>query len=366
MHVLVCLPPARISHELELLRAMPDARLTVVSDGCQTDAGPGAREDDLVVLPARRVPVVGGPQGWTAAPAWLRGLGRIEPDPVDAVVSLELFSFSSAQARGLARRLGVPHVVTVFETLASNPLYRLPPWRSIARRVAASATCFVCFTELAAHHAVALGCPPSRCKVVRPGVDTTCFHPPSGDRPSPPLVLFVGMLRADRGADKGVAEVVEACRRLAPLVDGVRLRLVGEGPLAGSLSAAVDDGTFPFLELAGKRPRSEVAAMMRYASVVVLASRRTTKWEEQFAFVLAEAMASGLPVVATRCGAIPEVVPDWNPLVVPGDVDGLVAGLRIALSPQGEELGRRNRAHALEHLDLATQGRAMAQALSSL
>lgn len=365
MHLLVCLPPARTSHELDLLRAVPDAQLTVVSDGSRRAASATAVED-RITLPARRLPLVGGAEGWTAAPAWLDGMRRIQPGPVDAVVSLELFSFTSAQAAGLARRLGVPHAVTVFETLASNPLYRLPPWRSIARRVAASATRFVCFTQRAADHAVALGCPSVRCRVVHPGVDTTLFHPSAGSRPSQPTVLFVGMLRADRGADKGVADVVEAARRLAGEVDGLRLRLVGDGPLVSGLSVAAADGTLPFMEVAGRRSRDEVAGMMRAASVVVLASRRTVKWEEQFGFVLAEAMASGLPVVATRCGAIPEVVPGWNPLVAPGDVGGLVEGLRDALGPAGDEGGARNRAHAVEHLDLATQGRALARALSDL
>ncbi len=129
--------------------------------------------------------------------------------------------------------------------------------------------------------------------------------------PTRPSVLFVGMLRSDRGADKGVAETVAACRRLAGEVDGLRLVMVGEGPLRDGLAAQA--AALPFLCVTGYRPRREVAALMRDARVLVLASRPTAKWEEQFGYVLVEAMASGLPVVATRSGSIPEVVPEWNP-----------------------------------------------------
>jgi starch synthase len=354
MDVLLCLPPARTSHELDLFRAMPGTRLRVASAGDGTGAG------DLA-LPVRRVPLVGGAEGWTAAPAWLRGLRYLDPGRVDVVASLELLSFGSWQAGDLARRLGVPHAVTVFENMAANPLYRLPPWRQITRRVVASADLFLCFSQLARVHAIDLGCPQHRCVVVHPGVDTETFRPRPGGRPPQPIVLFVGMLRADRGADKGVAQIVEACRRLAREVEGLRLVLVGDGHLRAALSAQA--ARLDFLEVVAPRPRHEIPALMAEARVLVLASRRTFKWQEQFGFVLVEAMASGLPVVATRSGAIPEVVPGWNPLAGEGDVDGLAEGIRRALGPEGDDWGRRNRGHAQERFELRRQGQLLAEAL---
>ncbi len=337
---------------------MPDVELMVASDRTQPTA------DHNLVLRARRLPIVGGREGWTAAPAWLAGLARVNPGPVDVVVSLELFSFGSAQAASLARRLGVPHVVTVFETLAGNPLYRVPPWRGITRRVVASADRFVCFSRRAADHAAVLGCPANRCVVVHPGVDVDSFRPRPGGRADSPSVLFVGMLRSDRGADKGVAETVAACRRLAGEVDGLRLVMVGEGPLRDGLAAQA--AALPFLCVTGYRPRREVAALMRDARVLVLASRPTAKWEEQFGYVLVEAMASGLPVVATRSGSIPEVVPEWNPLVPEGDVEALAEGIRSALGDAGDEWGRRNRAHVVERLNLDRQGVVLKDALTEV
>ena len=52
--------------------------------------------------------------------------------------------------------------VTVFENLADNPIYRLPPWGLIARHTSRHADGFICFTEGARQHAIERGCPPPR------------------------------------------------------------------------------------------------------------------------------------------------------------------------------------------------------------
>jgi len=73
--------------------------------------------------------------------------------------------------------------------------------------------------------------------------------------------------------------------------------------------------------------------MMREARVLMLASKRAWKNEEQFGYALVEAMASGLPIVCTLSGAIPEVVPAWNCFADEGDIAGLARGLHAALGP---------------------------------
>jgi glycosyltransferase involved in cell wall biosynthesis len=346
--------PATVAHEVELLGAVPGVRLSIATDGGDWEA------DDVHVLPRVGVPVLGRPSGGTASVSWLRGLRRVAHD-VDAVVSLELFAARSVQAGALARRLGVPHVVVLFENLADNPLYRLPPWSRFARRTIAHADLFVCLTETAREHAVALGCPPDRCVVVHPGVDTRLFRPADGGRAAEPRVVFVGQLRADRGADKGLETVVAACDALLPEVPGLELTVIGDGPLRPWLEARA--ASSPFIRVLGPRTPAEVALELRRSRVFALASRRTAKWAEQFGFVLAEAMASGLPIVATRSGAIPEVVGPGNPLVAEGDVAAFARGVRDALGDAGDEWGRRNRQRALDEFDLRTQAVRLGAAL---
>ncbi|HEX9993985.1 MAG TPA: glycosyltransferase [Acidimicrobiales bacterium] len=357
MRAVLCLPPARTSNEYDLVRAMPATDLTVVADG---ERAPG---DRTVVLPVRRLPLLGGHEGWTAAVAWLRGLSSLDGRPADVVVSLEAFSFGTAQAARLARRLRAPHAVLVFETLTTMPLYRVPPWRPILRRTLRRADCFVGFSQKAVDHLVAMGAPAERCAVVHPGVDTDRFRPAPVLEPGPE-VLFVGMLRANWGADKGVHDLVAAAERLAPEVDGFRLTMVGDGHLRPALEARA--ATAPWLRVAGRRPRAEIPDVLRAGRVLVLPSKTTPKWEEQFGFVLVEAMACGLPVVATRSGVIPEVVPPWNPLVPEGDPAALAEGIRAALGPDGEAWGRRNREHVLERFDLTQQAKHLRDVLGDL
>jgi glycosyltransferase involved in cell wall biosynthesis len=60
---------------------------------------------------------------------------------------------------------------------------------------------------------------------------------------------------------------------------------------------------------------------------MVLASLANKGWEEQFGMVLAEALAAGVPIVASSSGAIPEVVGDSARLFVPGDWLDIARGI---------------------------------------
>ncbi len=171
------------------------------------------------------------------------------------------------------------------------------------------------------------------------------------------------MLRANRGADKGVRELIGAADRLDAEGVELHLRIVGDGHLRPELDEQAK--TRPFLEILGRVPRAEIPELMRSSRVLVLPSKRTWKWEEQFGFVLAEAMASGLPVAGTTCGSIPEIVAPWNPLVAEGDAAALADGIRLALGPAGEDWGRRNRVWAEDHFELATQAGRLRAALDA-
>ncbi len=358
MRILLIEPPARTSNEYDVWSQIPGSHLTVLSDR----EGWGADRD--IAVPVRRLPFLGRQEAWTAALAWLRGLGKVDFGAVDLVVSLELFSVGSLQAQRLAKRLDVPHIVWIAETMPDNPIYRLPPYSSITRRIIRGADGFICCTARARDAALSLGCEVHRTRVVHFGLDTKDFHPAATGRASAPVVLFVGMLRSNSGADKGVMDVVDACRRVAQEIDGLRLVLVGDGHLRSELEEL--STSEDFLEVRGQMDRSEIPGVMREARVLTLASRRTRKWEEQFGFVLVEAMATGLPVVATRSGAIPEVVAPGNSLCEVGDVAGLAEGIRCALGPAGDRIGSSNRDFCVQRYDATSQGMLLSETIVDL
>lgn len=358
MRVLLVLPPAEISREVEFFEAVPDTHLTVVSDR----SGWGA--DDEIVLPVRRLPVAGAERASVAAIAWYSHLDRAEVR-ADVVISLELCSVGSRQASKIAHRVGGAHGVTMFENLSENLVYRLPPWRRMTSVTARSADGFIGFTKMSGDHAVDRGVPRDRLSVVSPGVDLKMWSPRSGGRATANTVAFVGRLQRDVGADKGVEQIVDACALLTGSIPDLKLLLIGDGPLRSRLERLSE--TTSFIEVAGPLHRSEVARRLREeARVFTIASNETAKWAEQFGFALVEAMATGLPIVATQSGAIPEVVPHWNPLVAERDVVGLASGLRRALGPEGDAWATQNRSFAEANYDLTRQGVRLRHALEAI
>jgi glycosyltransferase involved in cell wall biosynthesis len=340
---LIVLAAAKISEpRLAYYLRMPNARVLLVGDDARSSV------PDLYRFKAWRVPYLGAPERWTAALSWFRGLRTFDPGPVDCVLSFELFSTGSLQAKALAKRFGVPHVVTIAEVLTES-FFTYPPWRNVSRIISRSADAFLCSVGLARSHAIDSGCAPAKCEVINPGVDLERFFPRADGRQEEPVLLYVGELRPD----KGIRDVIAACERALTDVPDLRLVIVGDGPLRAEVEA--EARRVRFIELRGKIPRDEVPELYREARTFVLAPAPRRFWAEQFGFASVEAMASGLPVVITDCGAVRDVIPAWNPICPPNDVEALAAGIVAAMGDEGDEWGRLNRSQAEECYDLRLQ-----------
>jgi glycosyltransferase involved in cell wall biosynthesis len=113
-------------------------------------------------------------------------------------------------------------------------------------------------------------------------------------------------------AEKGVEVAVQACAQA-----GLPLVVAGDGPRAAALRAA---GGARFL---GRVSARELADLRARAALALVPSRAA----ETFGLAAAEAMAQGIPVVATAVGALPELVGD-DAVVALGDADALAAAAR--------------------------------------
>jgi glycosyltransferase involved in cell wall biosynthesis len=130
------------------------------------------------------------------------------------------------------------------------------------------------------------------------------------------------LVAARLAPEKGVELAVQACARA-----GLELVVAGDGPRADALRAA---GGARFV---GRVSARELADLRARAAVAIVPSRSA----ETFGLAAAEAMADGVPVVATAVGALPELV-GADGCVAPGDADALAAAARARFGD--EEAGR--------------------------
>jgi glycosyltransferase involved in cell wall biosynthesis len=142
----------------------------------------------------------------------------------------------------------------------------------------------------------------------------------------PYTALFVGRLVAR----KGVSTLIEALALLPHALDA-RVTVVGDGPERAALATlARERGLGARVTFRGRVPDAELRAAYRSADVLVLPSVVDTRGDtEGLGVVLLEAMAFGVPVVASRLGGITDIVTDGvtGRLVPPGDAAALAAAL---------------------------------------
>jgi colanic acid/amylovoran biosynthesis glycosyltransferase len=270
-------------------------------------------------------------------------VGHFRRQRIDAV--LAEFGPTGVAVMGACRRLGLPLVVHFHGYDASD--------RRVLERYAAGYSAL--FREAAALVAVShemrrrltgMGAPPARVHYNPCGVDCEQF---AGSEParSPPLILAAARLVEKKAPQLTLAAFAEALRQHPE----ARLRMIGDGPLLGEcrrLSARLSiNHAVTFL---GRQPHHVVAEEMRRARLFAQHSVEAASGAaEGTPVAVLEAGATGLPVVSTRHGGIPDVVADGETglLVEERDVAGMARQmLRLLRDPaRAAELGAAARRH---------------------
>jgi len=146
---------------------------------------------------------------------------------------------------------------------------------------------------------------------------------------------------------KGIEYVLKALAKLKEKGGQFRYQIAGDGPLRGTLEALAKElGLGNAAEFMGAISREEALALYEQAHIFVLASIPTEAGEEENQpVVLAEAQATGLPVIATRIGGVPESIREGETgLLVPPRDPNALAEASLWLSKHPERWGEMGRA----------------------
>ncbi|MBL8134519.1 MAG: glycosyltransferase family 1 protein [Anaerolineae bacterium] len=247
----------------------------------------------------------------------------------------------------MARRLGIPVLASFHLDLARLVHhYRLgfmEPLTDLATRVVFNAAdASLAPSRMIQHYMQRIGV--RNVGLWGRGVDAERFNPRhrsaemrhrmTGGHPDDTLLLYVGRISGEKQIDH--------LRPVLDAVPGTRLAIIGDGPARAEMESRFAGTPTTFMGYMTGEPLSQAYAS---ADVFVFPSAMET-----FGLVVVEAMAAGLPVVASRVGGIPDVVRigETGYTFDVGDIEGLIAGVRAAAASRERiaAMGRAARAFA--------------------
>ncbi len=224
----------------------------------------------------------------------LQIISELRRDPPDVIQSQHFYTnlYAVAAARVLSRReIGALRSDTLSEvqsqSLTGGPSLRAP------RKIAAN-------SRAAIQNAITLGIPAERLHLLPNVVDSELFYPSSNKAGRAVKLLAAGRLSAEKRFERFISLVSRVRERSPAEVTGI---IVGDGPEQGRLRRLASEiGLGPdAIEFKGEV--TEIDQVYRDSDILIL----TSEFEGTPNVVL-EAMSSGLPVVATRVGGVPEII----------------------------------------------------------
>ena len=302
---------------------------------------------------------------WTKA-QWRRLVFQTVADLVEtkslSLVHANSGHVSSWSAIQAARQYGIPSVVTYSGTEVHTVLANRQKGWKLCRDSFRSADLNIMVSHSLERTLKAFAQPQGRCEVLRRGVDLKTFFPSKVENIRRPVVLFVGRITEAKGAfdlRKAWIQVVTRCTN-------AELWLVGPDFTNGGFVREMQSSEHAdSIKILGPLPLYKVADLMRQAQVLCLPSHG-----EGTPNCVMEAMASGLPVVATAVGGIPDIVESGRTglLVQQGDVHALAEALLSLLhdSDRRARMGEAAYGFACEQLDARKSAERLAELYSEL
>jgi len=323
------LTPALRQRERALTRRYPDVDLVVITPERwrEAEVDVEATTDDLFPVKTARTYLSKHIQLFAYDPRpIMAALREHKPDLVD--VSHEPYSVACAETLALCNWFA-PQVPLVMHT-NQNIFHNYPPpfnWfeRRALKRIAAAYACSETVREVLRAKGFRKPAP-----VITYGVDTEAFRPRAAVKNVSDRALtigFVGRMLPGKGLNvlaEALAKLSSQPWQLLAVGDGSeRLEFEQRLAAAGLLNRAQFTGAIRF---------DLVPEYFKNLDVLVIPTQTTKRIREQFGRVIVEAMASGIPVIGSTCGAIPEVIGDAGLVFPEGDAEALAGALQRLLS----------------------------------
>lgn len=285
---------------------------------------------------------------------------RAELRGFDAVYTQDI-SRSLYTLASLKQALGFKIMLRWWEVLPYKRLFSAKD-KYIGAHALSKVDIFVPATLMARDALLLEGVEEERIHHIYPGVDTAVFTPPVASGRSLKEALGipggkVAMLFAGRlVSHKGIYVLLWAALRLkaAGLLDRAVFVIAGGGKKEELQRMAAEMGVASAFHFAGHVPYSRMPELYGACDLFCLPSTMKENIQEQFGYVLIEAMACGRPIVASKVGAIAEVVGDAGLLVTPGDFNDLADALGKLITNETlrAELGQKSRIRCKELFDI--------------
>jgi glycosyltransferase involved in cell wall biosynthesis len=330
----------RFRRKWDEVATLPDVELTLLVPASWPEGGARVlyrpQGDPGYTVVSRRA-AFSGVHALHFYPFLVKDLARARPDILH--IEEEPWNLGTAQAACLARAVGARVIFFTWENVWRRypfplPLFLRAVLRLADRAIAGNQDARALLRRRGFRRDIEV--------VPQYGIDPPPV-PARGARPAGAFTVgFAGRVVRQKGLDT----LLEA---LAGLPAHIRCLVVGDGPYAAAVQARAGAlGLGGRLEMTGAVSHERVQDHLARMDALVLPSRTTPRWKEQFGRVLVEAMALGVPVIGSSSGEIPAVIGGAGLVFPEGDAQALRHRIGLLVDDVGlrEDLAARGCARA--------------------
>lgn len=245
----------------------------------------------------------------------------------------------NAKDKGFVKKV----VVTVLDNIPHNN-EGIRGRKEFKKRTREKADILIALTEKTKKSLIVEGADPEKILVIGSGIDTNRFQPKPNNASSLLRILFVGRFEKY----KGVFEILEAATNLVNDYKNIEFVFVGAGSEENEMYKFEKKYGLDKFVTHKSIPYEKIHEIYQSADIFIAPSKDIKTWQEQYGYMLLEAQASGLPIITTDAGSIPEVVGDAAIIVEQNDVQELTQQLKKLIENKKlrNEYGRKARIRA--------------------